>query len=101
MSLAIWPCAGFDAQVKALHAAAAERVFRETASDPKTDCANSAAPMPALGKGDVLLVARLDRLARSTRDLLRTLEGITKAGRDSARSPTHGRAPGSRRADLC
>jgi DNA invertase Pin-like site-specific DNA recombinase len=33
-----------------------------------------------LGKDDVLLVPRLDRLARSTRDLLNTLDAIAKAG---------------------
>jgi DNA invertase Pin-like site-specific DNA recombinase len=33
-----------------------------------------------LGEGDVLMVTRLDRLARSTRDLLNTLDEITKRG---------------------
>jgi DNA invertase Pin-like site-specific DNA recombinase len=33
-----------------------------------------------LAKGDVLMVTRLDRLARSTRDLLNTLATITGAG---------------------
>jgi DNA invertase Pin-like site-specific DNA recombinase len=33
-----------------------------------------------LGAGDVLLVTRLDRLARSTRDLLNVLDAVTKAG---------------------
>jgi DNA invertase Pin-like site-specific DNA recombinase len=33
-----------------------------------------------LGAGDVLLVTRLDRLARSTRDLLNVLDTIAKAG---------------------
>ena len=33
-----------------------------------------------LAKGDVLMVTRLDRLARSTRDLLNTLDTIAKAG---------------------
>jgi Resolvase, N terminal domain len=33
----------------------------------------------ALGEGDVLLMTRLDRLARSTRDLLNTLDAIGKA----------------------
>jgi DNA invertase Pin-like site-specific DNA recombinase len=36
--------------------------------------------MQHLGKGDVLLVTRLDRLARSTRDLLNVLDAISKAG---------------------
>jgi DNA invertase Pin-like site-specific DNA recombinase len=34
----------------------------------------------ALGPGDVLLVTRLDRLARSTRDLLNVLDAVNKAG---------------------
>jgi DNA invertase Pin-like site-specific DNA recombinase len=34
----------------------------------------------ALGAGDVLLVTRLDRLARSTRDLLNVLDAVSKAG---------------------
>jgi DNA invertase Pin-like site-specific DNA recombinase len=34
----------------------------------------------ALGPGDVLLVTRLDRLARSTRDLLNILDAVSKAG---------------------
>jgi DNA invertase Pin-like site-specific DNA recombinase len=33
-----------------------------------------------LDEGDVLVVTRLDRLARSTRDLLNILEAISKAG---------------------
>jgi DNA invertase Pin-like site-specific DNA recombinase len=36
--------------------------------------------MAALHPGDVLLVTRLDRLARSTRDLLKTLDAIGKKG---------------------
>src|SRR5262249_33399768 len=34
----------------------------------------------ALGAGDVLLVTRLDRLARSTRDLLNVLATVTDKG---------------------
>jgi DNA invertase Pin-like site-specific DNA recombinase len=34
----------------------------------------------ALGNGDTLVVCKLDRLARSTRDLLNTLDAIGKAG---------------------
>jgi DNA invertase Pin-like site-specific DNA recombinase len=33
-----------------------------------------------LGQGDVLIVTRLDRLARSTRDLLNLLDAISKSG---------------------
>jgi DNA invertase Pin-like site-specific DNA recombinase len=58
-----------DAQVAALKAAGAVRVFRETASGAKTDRAQLRRVIGQLGKGDVLAVTRLDRLARSTRDL--------------------------------
>jgi DNA invertase Pin-like site-specific DNA recombinase len=36
--------------------------------------------LAGLGEGDVLLVTRLDRLARSTRDLLNILDQVSKAG---------------------
>jgi hypothetical protein len=41
---------------------------------------NCAASSASLGKSDVLTVTRLDRLARSTRDLLNTLATITAKG---------------------
>src|SRR5208337_1279387 len=69
-----------DAQVKQLRDAGAEKIFRETASGAKTDRRELARPLSALRDGDTLLVTRLDRLARSTRDLLNTLDTIAKAG---------------------
>ena len=69
-----------DAQVKQLRAAGAEKVFRETASGAKTDRAQLRRVLDQLDKGDVLMVTRLDRLARSTRDLLNTLATITGKG---------------------
>ena len=58
------------------------KVFRETASGAKTDRAQLRRALDQLDAGDVLMVTRLDRLARSTRDLLNTLATITdrKAG---------------------
>jgi DNA invertase Pin-like site-specific DNA recombinase len=69
-----------DAQVKQLRAAGAERVFRETASGARADRAQLRHALAQLAKDDVLMVTRLDRLARSTRDLLNTLDTIAKAG---------------------
>jgi DNA invertase Pin-like site-specific DNA recombinase len=69
-----------DAQVKQLRAAGAEKVYRETASGARSDRAQLRLALAQLGKGDVLMVTRLDRLARSTRDLLNTLDAIAKAG---------------------
>jgi DNA invertase Pin-like site-specific DNA recombinase len=69
-----------DAQVKQLRAAGAEKVFKETASGARTDRAQLRRALGQLDKGDVLMVTRLDRLARSTRDLLNTLAAITAKG---------------------
>jgi hypothetical protein len=52
-------------------------MFREVASGAKTDRAQLRKAIAALEAGDVLMVTRLDRLARSTRDLLNTLAAIT------------------------
>jgi DNA invertase Pin-like site-specific DNA recombinase len=71
-----------DAQVRQLTKAGCEKVFGETASGAKTDRAQLAKALATLDAEDVLMVTRLDRLARSTRDLLNTLGTITdrKAG---------------------
>jgi DNA invertase Pin-like site-specific DNA recombinase len=68
------------AQVEALTAAGAAKVFRETASGAKTDRAQLRKVLAALDGADVLMVTRLDRLARSTRDLLNTLATVTGKG---------------------
>jgi DNA invertase Pin-like site-specific DNA recombinase len=70
------------AQVAALREAGAVKVFKETASGAATEQAQLRKAIAALAAGDVLMVTRLDRLARSTRDLLNTLAQITerKAG---------------------
>src|SRR5450759_4484859 len=69
-----------DAQLKQLRVAGAEKVFRETASGARTGRAQLRRVLDQLEKGDVLTVTRLDRLARSTRDLLNTLATITGKG---------------------
>jgi DNA invertase Pin-like site-specific DNA recombinase len=68
-----------DAQVRQLTKAGCKKVFRETASGAKTDRAQLRKALAALDAGDVLMVTRLDRLARSTRDLLNTLGTITES----------------------
>jgi DNA invertase Pin-like site-specific DNA recombinase len=69
-----------DAQQAALRSAGCEKVFAEKQSGAKTDRAQLAKAIAALGLGDTLVVCKLDRLARSTRDLLNTLATITEAG---------------------
>ena len=71
-----------DAQVRQLAKVGCKKVFREVASGAKTDRAQLRRVIETLEPGDVLMVTRLDRLARSTRDLLNTLAAIAdrKAG---------------------
>ena len=65
------------AQVAQLTCTGCKKVFRETASGAETDRAQLRKVLAALEEGDVLMVTRLDRLARSTRDLPNTLAAIT------------------------
>ena len=71
-----------DARARQLAKAGCRKVFREVASGAETDRQQLRRAIAALEPGDVLMVTRLDRLARSTRDLLNTLAAITdrKAG---------------------
>ena len=69
-----------DAQQAALKTAGAEKVFAEKVSGTQTDRKALAQAIDALDAGDVLLVTRLDRLARSTRDLLNVLATVTDKG---------------------
>jgi hypothetical protein len=56
------------------------KAYAEKASGAKTDRAELTRLLKRLAPGDVLVVTRLDRLARSTRDLLNILDAIGKAG---------------------
>jgi DNA invertase Pin-like site-specific DNA recombinase len=67
-------------QVAALESAGAIKVFCETASGANTNRAGLAKALRTVQAGDVLLVTRLDRLARSTRDLLNTLHTLGERG---------------------
>jgi DNA invertase Pin-like site-specific DNA recombinase len=69
-----------SAQLDALKKAGAEKIYREKVSGALSDRPELAKLMRSLGHGDVLLVTRLDRLARSTRDLLNVLADTAKAG---------------------
>jgi DNA invertase Pin-like site-specific DNA recombinase len=67
-------------QVEQLRAAGAGPVYRETASGAKRDRAQLAKLLKEVEPGDVVLVTRLDRLARSTRDLLNVLAQLAERG---------------------
>src|SRR5258708_33370259 len=56
------------------------KTFKEKVSGAKTDRPELAKVIRRLEPGDVLVVTRLDRLARSTRDLLNILAEVGKAG---------------------
>jgi DNA invertase Pin-like site-specific DNA recombinase len=72
-----------DAQARQLTKAGCKKVFRDVhVSGANTDRAHLRRVIEQLQPSDVLMVTRLDRLARSTRDLLNTLAAIAdrKAG---------------------
>jgi DNA invertase Pin-like site-specific DNA recombinase len=80
-----------DAQARQLTKAGCKKVFRETASGAKTDRAQLRRLLDQLDASDVLMVTRLDRLARSTSDLLNTTRRSPIEKPASDRLPTHGR----------
>jgi DNA invertase Pin-like site-specific DNA recombinase len=67
---------GIEAQVRQVTKAGCKKLFREVASGAKSDRAQFRRVIAALGEDDVSIVMRLDRLARSTRDLLNTIGAI-------------------------
>jgi DNA invertase Pin-like site-specific DNA recombinase len=70
-----------DAQIAELQAAGADRIFREKLSGKnRGDRPELNRALDALKVGDVLVVYRLDRLARSSRDLLNIIHQVHEAG---------------------
>ena len=69
-----------DDQIAALKAAGATKMFAEKQSGARSDRPQLLKVLDALGTDDVLLVTRLDRLARSTRDLLNVLHEVGERG---------------------
>jgi len=67
-------------QQAALHEAGCQKVYSEKISGAITDRPALAKAIAALSPGDTLVVCKLDRLARSTRDLLNTLATIGDKG---------------------
>src|SRR5260370_21789705 len=65
-------------QLADLQAAGCGNIFKQKAS--KTDRPDLAKASRRLEPGDALIVTRLDRLARSTRDLLNILDAVGQAG---------------------
>ena len=67
-------------QVDALRAAGAEAIYPEKVSGVKAERPELAKLMKALEPGDTVVVTKLDRLGRSTRELLELIHRISQAG---------------------
>ncbi|EJN16292.1 site-specific recombinase, DNA invertase Pin [Bradyrhizobium sp. YR681] len=67
-------------QVDALKAAGAVKIFSEKMSGVRADRPQLARAIAALDEGDILAVTRIDRLARSSRDLLNIVHEIEARG---------------------
>ena len=67
-------------QLEALRAAGATTIYREKISGARADRPQLAKLMASLQPGDIVQVTKLDRLGRSTRELLDLIERISKAG---------------------
>jgi DNA invertase Pin-like site-specific DNA recombinase len=70
----------YEGQLAALKAASAELMFVEKISGAVTERRELAKAIASLAQRDLLIVTKLDRLARSTRDLLNTIAVITERG---------------------
>jgi DNA invertase Pin-like site-specific DNA recombinase len=69
-----------NSQLILLEKAGCERIFREMSWAPNRRRPELQRMLGEIRPGDVVVVVALDRLARSTRDLLDTAERIDKAG---------------------
>ena len=67
-------------QLDALKAAGCEKVFKEKASGAQRDRPQLTAAVDYMRKGDTLVVWKLDRLARSMKQLIETVEGLEAEG---------------------
>lgn len=69
-----------DLQLDALDKAGAEKVFTDTASGSKTARPGLDEALSHLRSGDTLVVWRLDRLGRSLRHLIDTVQALSERG---------------------
>lgn len=68
------------AQREALQKVECDRIFEETASGASRDRPELKAALDYMRKGDTLVVWKLDRLARSLKQLIETVEGLESRG---------------------
>ena len=69
-----------DLQLQALKKAGCQKIYREKVSGATRQRPEFQRMLDQIRAGDVIVVWKLDRLARSTRDLLETIETIQEAG---------------------
>ena len=69
-----------EMQVDALRNAGCEKIFVEKASGAKRDRPELTAAIAYARKDDTIVVWKLDRLARSLKQLIETVEGLEETG---------------------
>src|SRR6056297_2132035 len=69
-----------ELQLDALKAAGCEKVFVEKASGAQRERPELKAALDYMRDGDTLVVWKLDRLARSMKQLIETVEGLEEVG---------------------
>ncbi len=69
-----------ELQIDALQEAGCEKIFQEKASGAQRDRPQLKAALDYLRPGDVLVVWKLDRLARSLKQLIETVESLEAKG---------------------
>ena len=88
-------------QIDALQAAGAGSIYREKISGARADRPELTKLMKVSAPGDVVLVTKLDRLGRSTRELLELIERIGQAGAFFKSLAIRYSTPRRRPADCC
>src|SRR3984885_12070728 len=73
-------CQTLDAQLGQLKAAGCARIYREKVTGARADRKELLNMLRLLAAGDVVVVTRIDRLARSTFDLFAVVKQIADAG---------------------
>jgi DNA invertase Pin-like site-specific DNA recombinase len=71
--------AGFESQLKELEGVKCEKIFREQVSSVSVRAQLEAA-LEFVRESDVLVVTKLDRLARSVADLMRIIQALERKG---------------------
>jgi DNA invertase Pin-like site-specific DNA recombinase len=69
-----------DGRLEELKAAGCSKIYREKISGARSDRLELTRLMAKVRKGDAVVVSRLDRFARSSRDLLNILHEISVKG---------------------